>query len=171
MINESPKQTNFTTILLLPTKELRLERGIHQAQLAERIGKSPSSLAKIEAGKSPLTMDVFLAYCGALMVSPSAVMATAERYAALLSSKGWCILQSSLEDKDDDLLKASQEYYSSPGYKRRVNMNNIMPSALNGPIFYQNGNVDGLTVFMFALFPKCKQQQLEVIDQFPFQIN
>lgn len=163
MVNESSRRlTNFTSILLLIIKEVRLEKSVHQAQLAERINKSPSALAKIETGKSPLSMDVFLAYCSHLMISPSAVMATAERYASLLTNNGWTLLNSALEENDDELLKEAQEYYSSPGYKNRL----TIQSALNGPFYYQNGNVDGLAVFLFALFPAVKEQQLSTHNPF-----
>ncbi|MGY0147822.1 helix-turn-helix domain-containing protein (plasmid) [Edwardsiella tarda] len=157
MINESSRKlTNFTSVLLLLIKECRLERGVHQAQLAEKINKSPSSFAKIETGKSPLTMEVFLACCSSLMISPSAVMATAERYGNLLTNNGWTLLNSSLEEKDDKLLMESQEYYSSPGYKARLNT----LSALNGPFYYPNGNVNGLAVFLFSISDTFKNQQL-----------
>lgn len=152
------KLTNFTTVLLLITKECRLQKGLHQAQLAEKINKSPSSFAKIETGKSPLTMEVFLACCSALMISPSAVMSTAERYGSLLSNNGWSLLNSSLEEHDDLLMRESQEYYSSPGYKKRLNILSV--PALNGPIYYPNGNVDGLAVFLFSISPEFKKQQL-----------
>ena len=158
MVNESSRRlTNFTTVLLLLIKECRLERGVNQAQLAEKINKSPSSFAKIETGKSPLTMEGFLACCSTLMISPSAVMSTAERYGNLLTNNGWILLNSSLEENDDELMKESQEYYSSPGYKSRQNMT----SALNGPFYYPNGNVDGLAVFLFAISTHFKNQQLE----------
>lgn len=157
MVNESSRRlTNFTSILLLIIKEVRLEKSVHQAQLAERINKSPSALAKIETGKSPLSMDVFLAYCSNLMISPSAVMATAERYGNLLTNNGWTLLNSALEENDDELLKEAQEYYSSPGYKNRL----TIQSALNGPFYYPNGNVDGLAVFLFAIFRSFKEAQL-----------
>ena len=45
------------------------------------------------------------AYCANLSVSPSAVMATAERYASLLNNNGWTLLNSALEENDDELLK------------------------------------------------------------------
>jgi len=32
--------------------------------------------------------------------------------------------------------------------------------ALNGPIYYPNGNVDGLAVFLFSISPEFKKQQL-----------
>ncbi|CNL74700.1 helix-turn-helix domain-containing protein [Yersinia kristensenii] len=155
-IESTRRLTNFTSVVLLIIKEVRLEKAVHQAQLAERINKSPSALAKIESGKSPLSMEVFLAYCSNLMISPSAVMATAERYANLLNNNGWTLLNSALDEDDDELLKESQEYYSSPGYKNRFSLQ----SALNGPFYYPNGNIDGLSVFLFAIFPTYKAQQL-----------
>lgn len=155
-MNDHRRLTNFTSILRLIIKEVRLEKSVHQAQLAERLNKTPSALAKIETGKSPLPMDVFLAYCSNLMVSPSAVMATAERYGHLLQNNGWTILNYALEESDDELLKEAQEYYSSPGYKNRL----TVQAALNGPFYYPNGNVDGLAVFLFAISPQYKQKLL-----------
>ena len=81
MSDNEQKFTSLSSITLLVLKELRLERNIHQAQLAEICDKTPSAWTKIETGKTPLTMEVFFRVCNGLAVSPSAVLATAERYA------------------------------------------------------------------------------------------
>lgn len=59
MMNDDSKVTSFSSMTLLLLKELRLERNLHQAQLAEICDKTPSSWTKIETGKSPLSMEIF----------------------------------------------------------------------------------------------------------------
>ena len=60
------KITKFTTILLLILKECRLERNIHQAVIADGMGKSANAFTKIETGSTALQMDTFLSYCKTL---------------------------------------------------------------------------------------------------------
>lgn len=149
------KITKFTTILLLILKECRLERNIHQAVIADGMGKSANAFTKIETGSTALQMDTFLSYCKTLNVSPSAVMATAERYVVLFSSLGWYISGSSeaVTEDGDALLIHSQQYYISDLFKNR-SMQDLW--VLNSPI-YQHDQwgtiVNGAKVFLSALYP------------------
>ena len=157
---ETNKLTNFTTIVLLLLKECRLERNVHQAVLAEEIAKAPSGINKIESGDTALQMEVFLSYCRALKISPSSVLATAERYFSLFLSNGWQITMQSIASNEDLLLKEAGAYYASTGYKKRIQYG---WTALNGPIYYENGQVIGLDVFLFALYPHFKEKILNGI--------
>lgn len=154
---EIKKITKFTTILLLILKECRLERNIHQAVIADGMGKSANAFTKIETGSTALQMDTFLSYCKSLNVSPSAVMATAERYVVLFSSLGWYISGSSeaINEDGDALLRYSQNYYASDLSKNRSIQD---PWILNGPIYQldQSGKtiVNGAKVFLSALYPQ-----------------
>lgn len=156
------KVTTLSTITLLLLKELRLERNIHQAHLADVCDKTPSAWNKIESGKSPLSMEIFFKICNAFPVSPSYVLSTAERYASLFSQEGWAIISKQLDFSDDLLLSEAQEYYTTSGYRARMpkivwNMN---VSVLNGPFYNQNGTVEISKVFQFALDDTFKQEQI-----------
>ncbi|MBA8325918.1 helix-turn-helix transcriptional regulator [Citrobacter freundii] len=156
MIDESTQHhTNLTSIVTLILKEHRLERGIQQAILAERLGKNPSNFNKIEAGKTPLTMDVFLAICSNLAINPSLVMGLAESYRNVFANAGWVVMSSSLPESDDDLLSEANEYYSSPVFKNR-GISNI---ALNAPYLdFSTNNYYGIEVFGYAMYPNMKHQ-------------
>lgn len=138
-----------------------MERGIHQAQLADWLGKTPSAWTKVEAGKSPLSLDAFFRVCNAMQVMPSAVMATAERYTTLFGNtfnqERWVVLfpETGSVEKDD-LLIAAQEYWASPeGRNQQVNRMGFS-SILNGPIG-PDGTIIVAPVFQFALDPSFRE--------------
>lgn len=153
-----PKVTNFTTILMLLLKECRLERNLHQAMISEKMGKSPSAINKIESSTVSLQMNDFLAYCGVLNISPSIIMNVAEKYLSLFSMNGWQIVGYSIPSSEDTLLQEAKEYYDSIGYKKRITYGWL---ALNGPVYYENGLISGLDVFLFALYPERKKALLQ----------
>jgi len=152
-MSENNPTTTLASVILIILKELRLERNMHQAQLAEACDKTPSAWTKIELGKSPLSMEIFFRACNTLQVSPSSVLATAERHSALLSQNNWWIMSKQLSFDDDDLLKNAQEYYSSDSYKYRQPQYqyNII---LNEPVYLHNGQIQISPVFEFILTPK-----------------
>jgi len=153
--------TTFSSITLLILKELRLERNIHQAQIADMCDKTPSAWTKIETGRSPLSMEMFFRVCNGLKVSPSAILSTMERYATLLSQNGWAVISKLLDFNEDLLLKEAQEYYSSPGgkgYSRLLSFNSV----LNGPIYNLDGSITPIPVFLFALKGEFKESQLNI---------
>jgi len=163
-MHENNNVTSFSTITLLLLKETRLELGIYQAQVAERCGKNPSAWAKIETGKSPLTIEAFFRACQALTVQPSVVMAATERYASLLSQYGWIVLME-LDSSEDILSQKAQEYYSTSGFRSRMPLYNWTQSirALNSPIFNYDGNSIFIDVFRFAIDPNFREQQINFI--------
>ncbi|QBR52672.1 helix-turn-helix transcriptional regulator [Erwinia sp. QL-Z3] len=151
MVDESTQRhTNLTSIATLILKEYRLERGIQQAILAERLGKAPSGFNKIESGKTPLTMDVFLAICSNLAIQPSLVMSIAEQYMNMMNAAGWVVMSSTLPESDDQLLKEANEYYSSHVFKNRGYSN----VALSNPYKDFNNNYYGIEVFGYAMYPQ-----------------
>jgi len=155
------KITSFSSITLLLLKELRLERNIHQAQLAEICDKTPSAWTKIETGRTPLSLEIFFRVCNGLSVTSSSVLAAAERYASLLSQNNWGVMSKQLEFNEDLLLKEAQEYYSSPGFRTRIPQIvwNQNVSALNSPIYNQDGTISLIQVFQFVLDPNFKKEQ------------
>ena len=78
--------TTYSCICAALLREVRMERGIHQAQVVDWIGETPSAWTKVKAGKSPLWFESFVRVCNSMLVAPSLVMTTAERYVALISS-------------------------------------------------------------------------------------
>lgn len=162
MINNDSKVTTFSTITLLILKELRLERNIHQAQIAEMCNRTPSAWTKIETGRSPLTMEILFRVCTGLGVLSSTVLSAMERYATLLSQNGWAVISKDLDFNEDLLLKEAQDYYSSVGFRSRpIAQQWGYNSVLSGPIYNANGTVTPIAVFWFALDPSYKEQQLK----------
>ena len=150
--------TTFSSISLLILKELRLERNIHQAQVADMCDKTPSAWTKIETGRSPLSLEIFFRVCNGLGVPFSAVMATMERYATLLSQNGWAVISKQLDFNEDSLLSEAQEYYSCAGFRNRSTI--FRNSVLNGPIYNVDGTVTPIEVFWFVLNPEFKKEQI-----------
>lgn len=110
----------FSTVLVLILKDVRLERNIHQAHIAQAIGKTPSAWAKIESGQSPLQMDAFFGACFALAMHPSQVMQVAERLVPIFNRYNWYFQSAHLGD-EDELLPLIQDYYASSGYEALKN--------------------------------------------------
>ena len=158
MTNNEAKITTFSSICVILLREVRMERGIHQAQLADWLNKTPSAWTKVEAGKSPLSLDVFFRVCNAMQVMPSTVMATAERYTSLFgnawNSDRWLVLfpEAGAVERDD-LLMDAQEYWASPEGRNQQTNRLGFNSILNGPIYSPDGMVTIAPVFQFALDP------------------
>ncbi|MBI0018139.1 helix-turn-helix transcriptional regulator [Commensalibacter sp. W8133] len=163
---EEPKLTSMETITLLILKEIRLERQMHQAEVAERCGKTASAWSKIENGENSLSLYLFFQVCYALNVAPWIVINTTEHYASMMSNyhtmmsnyhtNKWCILLGNLENNSNDLLKLSSKYYSSPLFKNKLYTSNLVNHlfTLNIPIY--NGYYDYtrmIDVFRYALDP------------------
>lgn len=160
MLIAEPKVTTITSICVILLREVRAERGIHQAQVADWIGKTPSAWTKVEAGKSPLQFETFIRVCNSMQVPPSAAMAAAERYAALLSQNGWAVLTSELPFEEDGLLRKAQEYWASPGCRNQPTNLRGFTSVLNGPIYNMDRSISLAAVFQFALDPEFEKLQL-----------
>ncbi|WP_186136937.1 MULTISPECIES: helix-turn-helix domain-containing protein [Burkholderia] len=116
MIIDETKITSFQTICTIVLRELRVERRLHQAVVADQCGKPRSFWEKIEAGKSKLDFDVLLRACWALDVAPSLVMGTAERYTFAMKDRGWSVVFTDLGGADA-LLNHAIEYWDSPGHR------------------------------------------------------
>ncbi|WP_218926711.1 helix-turn-helix domain-containing protein [Mixta gaviniae] len=161
-MSETQYITTYSSICMILLRELRIERGVHQAQVADWIGKTPSAWTKVEAGKSPLQFEVFVRVCFSFQVQPSTVMATAERYAALLRQHQWAVLTSELNLGEDLLISRAQEYWASPGFR---SSNNTpagwgVPSVLNGPLYNPDGTITLALSIRFALDKNFREIQL-----------
>lgn len=163
MNTEEAKIASITSICVVLLREVRTERNYHQAQVADWIGKTPSAWTKVEAGKSPLQFETFIRVCNSMQVAPSAVLATAERYAALLSQHGWAILTSEASLDEDQLILQAQQYWASPGGRSQAANRFTFWSVLNGPTYNQDGTVSPAPVFRFALDPEFRMMQLNPV--------
>lgn len=146
------KTTCLQTIVAIVLKELRLERGVHQAQVADFINKTPSAIAKIEMGQMTLSIENFYAIALAHGVSGSQVLFAAEHYAQLLATTGsWYISRNSPEV--DDLLSAASMYYSSMEYRNRQFRGSMHGSvnilSIRQPWMYEMSQIP--EVFQFAI--------------------
>jgi transcriptional regulator with XRE-family HTH domain len=160
MMTDETKITTITSICVILLREVRVERAIHQAQVADWLGKTPSAWTKVEAGKSPLQFETFVRVCNGMQVTPSAVMATAERYATLFSQNGWAVI-TELDFSEDGLLRQAQEYWASPGCRMLIpNRYLSFTSVLNGPICNFDRTVSIAPVFQFALDQQFRELQL-----------
>ena len=111
------KNTNYSTLVLMILKEIRLDRGIHQGAIADRIGKTPSAWTKIENGQSILTFDVLVGACSVLQFHFSQVTGLMEKLIPILNSNGYYFQINPLNDEDNDLLSFINQYYKSSGYE------------------------------------------------------
>ena len=152
--------TTYASICMILLRELRTERGVHQAQVADWIGKTPSAWTKVEAGKSPLQFETFVRVCFSFQVQPSAVMATAERYSALLRQHNWAVLTTELDLNEDGLLHCAQEYWASPGFRNALPYQWGAPSVLNGPLYNLDNTITLALSIRFALDENFRKMQL-----------
>lgn len=118
------KVTTFATVCRVILREVRIERNVHQAQIADILGKTASAWNKIEMGKSPLTLEFLYCACSFMQTPLSTFFAAAERYSSALYTNGnpWAILANpsgeqysdTNEEVRDDLLTAAKAYWDSP---------------------------------------------------------
>ncbi|WP_201777860.1 helix-turn-helix domain-containing protein [Pseudomonas sp. ES3-33] len=159
-MTEMQNVTTYTSICMILLRELRMERGVHQAQVADWIGKTPSAWTKVEAGKSPLQFETFVRVCFSFQVQPSTVMATAERYAALLRQHKWAVLATELDLNEDGLLRYAQEYWASPGCRNSLPNPWGAPSVLNGPLYNPDNTITLASAIRYALDANFRAAQL-----------
>jgi transcriptional regulator with XRE-family HTH domain len=157
MTTDETCHTTQTSLCLILLRETRLERGIHQAHIADALGKSPSAWTKTETGRSPLTFEDLFRACRAMNIWPSALMAAMERYEQFFIGHKWAVVSKTLAFDEDLLLREAQEYYGSPGFRSRNT--NWGFSALNGPHWFNN-TVTVPDIFRFCLDPEFRAQQL-----------
>lgn len=155
-MNDVRKTTSLLTIISVLLKELRVEKNLHQAELAEMCDKTASAWNKIESGKSTLSMETFLLVCKGMQVSASSIMRTAEGYAQHMSLYNWAITSKACEV--DDLSTEINKYYSSEEYKESLKNRRgmiVLPLVLNTPsIDMTTGDVSMIEVFHYVLGPQ-----------------
>jgi transcriptional regulator with XRE-family HTH domain len=139
------------SICVIVLREVRTERGYHQAQIADLIGIKLNAWAKVEAGKSPLSFETFLRACYSMQLMPSEVMLAVERYANLFRNEGWAIVNSELDFNEECLLRQAQEYWALSDCRHTIKNYWYDTLVLNGPIFNTDQPIKLPAVFRFAL--------------------
>lgn len=159
MTNEF-NNSNFSTVVLLTLKELRLERNIHQGAFAQGFGKTPSAWNKIENGQSSLSIDAFYSACATMGLSAPYVMSIIDKLIFIFNRNGFFFLTTALEEGKDDLLQLIRSYYNSKGYEKLKSpplMQIINISTLNNP--YSTNAMEALpTIIQYCCDPKYRQR-------------
>ncbi|WP_139832803.1 helix-turn-helix transcriptional regulator [Pseudomonas sp. B5(2017)] len=155
MLPPSPTQRTscFSTLLALILKDIRLERNVHQAHIAQAIGKTPSAWGKIESAQSPLQMDSFFGACYALAMHPSQVMQVAERLVPIFNRYNWYFQSAHLGD-EDELVPLLQQYYASSGYESLKNRPLQRISILSFSSYFSSPEP---TVVSYCCIPQAKE--------------
>ncbi|MEG8048985.1 helix-turn-helix transcriptional regulator [Sphingomonas aurantiaca] len=153
--------TTFTTFCLALLREMRVERGRHQAEVAEWLGVTPSAWTKVEVGSSPLKLSSFVRVCAGFEVHPSVAMAAADRHAEFFRAEGWTVLTGELAASEDELLRLALEYWGSLGGRSPRYNYFGSPSVIHGPIRDLNGEMLLAPVFRYGLDPSSRQQLKE----------
>ncbi|WP_198293224.1 helix-turn-helix domain-containing protein [Pseudomonas massiliensis] len=156
--------TTVTSICTVILRELRTEKGFHQAQVADWIAKTPSTWTRIESGKAPMQFETFVRVCRGFQVWPSVVMQAAERYENYLSQHGWAIMTGELPNSEDDLLAFAQQYWGSPGCRNAQLSRWSQLPVLNGPQWSNEGRYLVSAPFEFATTPGFRELQLSAVE-------
>ena len=144
------KSTSMTTVCRLLLRELRQERNMQQAQIAQMLGKTASTWSKVESGDTPLTLEHLLTACAAMQIWPANFMVTAQNYVALFTQKNWFVsTYGAATPKDEDALwLASDEFYA--GQLRGISIQ-LHANVLGSPWPYA-GAYSPLPVFDAAIY-------------------
>lgn len=110
------RNSSLSTLLLLVLREIRLDNSIHPGVLAHFTGKTPKEWESIEAGKSPLTLQLLTDASHGVSQPPSHVMSVAEQLMQIFNRHGW-FFQTTPLGKDDELLPLINSYFGSKGYE------------------------------------------------------
>lgn len=130
--------TSFLTIVMVVIKEIRLERNIHAAHIADFLVMQPSEYLKIENRAKDTNMAILSLICQYLHLPFSTVLAAAERYAMVFSGNDWQVHPGN-DPWSDDLEILSKKFYQQEGNLRLGNSTTLMTSPqvglsiINGP--------------------------------------
>ena len=111
--------TSMSTITLVVIKHLRKEANHSQEWVADKLVRSKSDWTKIENLQSALTLDVMFKLCEAFKVYPSDLMKVVDDYIDYLVENGWDVTTGMIDPKDDSLLLASKDFYTSESYTQK----------------------------------------------------
>ncbi|HIG8873016.1 TPA: helix-turn-helix domain-containing protein [Raoultella terrigena] len=124
-------KTSFLTILAFHIRDLREERGITQAEIAEKLGMTSAGWGKIENGKSSLSVENLMKFCKVAGIGTNETILLAEKSARELLNKGWAVSYSSVED---DNLIDGKNLVSATSYKADSIMRKIIEKEMGNII-------------------------------------
>lgn len=111
------KVVHFNTIILIVLKELRRERFVHRATLAEACGKSLSAWNKIESGESPLSMALFHRICHCFDLQPSEILSAVDNIVTLFEEDGYAVIYNEDNIDGDTIINKIDGYYKEHPHK------------------------------------------------------
>ena len=140
--SEIDKITFSSSITAIILREVRLDLNVNQAYAADNLNMPQSTFAKVETGKSRLTVDMLFRLSSAYNVSPAAVLHAVEQYSMLLRNWGWIVLSAATEadsekDQRDILMPRVNEYYKRTASSLRYQLlsNGVRVGVLNTPLY------------------------------------
>ncbi|MEE8731633.1 MAG: helix-turn-helix transcriptional regulator [Rahnella inusitata] len=116
-------KTSFLTILAFHIRDIREDRGITQADVAEKLGMTSAGWGKVENGKSSLSVENLLKFCKVAGVGVNETLTLSQQSARELLNKGWSISYSPVTD---DNLIDGKNLASATTYKVDSVMRKIM---------------------------------------------
>lgn len=153
MIIDDSKFTTYSAICAIVLREVRVQRGMHRAQIADYFAKPSSAWENIESGKARIDFDVLLRVCRGLFLSPGMLLQAVDAYDMFLRAQGWSVAVTDNELKTTDaLMTLAHEYWTTPGGRHQDSqpMMAVAP-VLNAP-YLQNNVWYGLApVFLYAV--------------------
>lgn len=97
-------KTSFLTILAFHMRDLREEKGITQAEIAEKLGMTSAGWGKVENGKSSLSVENLMKFCKFADTDAQKLLTLSQQTAKELIQEGWAVAYSQVEN--DGLIEA-----------------------------------------------------------------
>lgn len=134
MTASSQKTTSTQTVIGILLRELRYERNIHEATVADLLNVSCRTYQKFESGHKSMEVSRLLNVLYFLMIPPSMFWGAFERYCVILSAWGWKV-SPNLVIEDDKLLRVIQQFYhTTPSERPHC-------SIMNSPHYNKNPSI------------------------------
>jgi DNA-binding Xre family transcriptional regulator len=158
---DEKKITSYHYICAVVLRELRVQRNLHQAQVADFLTKSPAVWQDIETGTKKIDFDTLLRVCRGLAVEPGLILQIVDAYERYLRAFGWSVVVSDVTGSDA-LRKEAHDYWKSPGCEAAQRMPTMSkPWILNIPEPVNPGWRFVSPVFLFAVDESYRAFQLD----------
>ncbi|MBX4507762.1 transcriptional regulator [Klebsiella oxytoca] len=97
-------KTSFLTILAFHMRDIREEKGVTQAEIAEKLGMTSAGWGKVENGKSTLSVENLMKFCKLVDIDAQKIFMISQKTAKDLIQNGWAVSYSQVEN--DGLIEA-----------------------------------------------------------------
>ncbi|WP_343668592.1 helix-turn-helix transcriptional regulator [Paraburkholderia heleia] len=165
MTIDEQKITTYHSICAVVLRELRVQRSMHQAQVADHFSKPPTVWQDVESGKKKIDLETLLRVCRGMFVAPGLIMQIADAYEQFIRSYGWSVVVTDLAGADA-LIKLANDYWKSPGCRAKQEFGTPI---LNVPFQQQNnGWLHISEVFGFVVDEQYRAMQLDEERHRPF---